>query len=413
MEYNLKNKILSGFTILFIFLFGTYYIPIDGRGGFGILHFVLMASAVFVFIAFEFKVTKALLCGIAYLMTQFAVAFYHPESLRWSTLFFSAALVSTYICFYNLIYAERIFSIDYFIKICKWMIMTYFVVCLLQQALIICGITYFPFLNLTYFVDRGIGCHSLSMEPSTFARSMLVFYYAYLKCNEYKRGEGKFTFKELIAPEHRLITLSFLWMMTTMGSGTAFVCLFALSLYFVRRTNWFYIVPTALTLYLFVLPLFHFEQMDRAIAVTSALTTMDQRAVEEADGSGASRISPILNSFKADFSDPDTWFGHGVDYARKNNFFITQKGTLFDDYGLIFYIIAMAFDLICGYRFLSLATLFMFMGVGGGAGTNIHYTWYLMIIMTFVRYYYENQDNPEIYEHTEDEKDNYAIEPTR
>lgn len=402
MGDSLKSKILSGFALIFIFLFGTYYIPIDGRGGFGILKLMLMICTAFVFIVFEFKVTKALLCGMAYLIAQFAVALYHPESLRWSTLFFSVGFVCTYVCFYNLIYVDRVFSIDHFIKICKWMIMTYLVVCLLQQALLICGIRYFPVLNMTYFVNRGIGCYSLSMEPSTFARFMLVFYYAYIKCNEYKRGEGKFTLFELFSREHRVITLSFLWMMITMGSGTAFICLFALALYFVTKTNWYYIVPSILALYLFVLPLFHFEQMDRAIAVTNAMTTMEQSDIEEADGSGASRISPILNSINADFSDPDTWFGHGIDYARKNNLVLTQKATLFDDYGLIFYVIAMAFNLICGYRFLSLATLFMLMGVGGGCGNNIHYTWYLMIIMTFVRYYYVNRDNPEIYDHAKD-----------
>lgn len=401
MEYNARVKILSRFALMFIFLFGTYYIPIDGRGGFGILKLVLMLSAAFVFIVFEFKVTKALLCGMAYLMAQFAVALYHPESLRWSTLFFSVGLVCTYICFYNLIYVERIFSINYFIKICRWMILTYFVICLLQQACLLCGIKYLPILNMTYFVDRGIGCYSLSMEPSTFARFMLVFYYAYIKCNEYIRGEGRFTVSELFSREHRLITISFLWMMITMGSGTAFVCLFALALYFVTRSNWFYIIPFVLILYLFILPLFHFEQMDRAMAVTNAMTTMEQQAVENADGSGASRISPILNSINADFSDPDTWFGHGVDYTRKNHLIRTQKATLFDDYGFIFYLISMAFCLICGYRFWSLATLFMLIGVGGGCGNNIHYVWYLMIIMTFVRYYYENRANPEIYDHAE------------
>ena len=412
MEYNLKNKILSGFATLFIFLFGIYYLPLE-KGGFSIFKLTLMIIAVIVLLTWSFKVSKAMVCGVAYLLCQFLSACFHPESWRWSTLLFSVGFVLTYICFYNLIYIERVLTIERFIKIIKWYILTYFAVCLLQQASIICGITYFPFLNLSYFVDRGIGCNSLSMEPSSFARSMLVSYYAYLKCNEYKRGLGIFTFKELLAPEHRLITLSFLWMMTTMGSGTAFVCLFLLSLYFVKRTNWFYIIPTALALYLFVLPLFHFGQMDRAIAFTNAMTTMDQKVVEEVDGSGASRIAPLFNSFKADFTDPDTWFGHGIDYVRNNNMVIEQTATLFDDYGFIFYLITLAFNFICAYRFLSLATLFLFIGVAGGAGGNIHYFWYLMIIMTFVRYYYENRNNPEICEHTEDEKDNYAIEPTR
>ena len=45
----------------------------------------------------------------------------------------------------------------------------------------------------------------------------------------------------------------------------------------------------------------------------------------------------------------------------------------------------------------------MFAGVGGGAGNNIQYLWALMMVMTCVKYFYENRYNPEIYEEDEDE----------
>ena len=40
----------------------------------------------------------------------------------------------------------------------------------------------------------------------------------------------------------------------------------------------------------------------------------------------------------------------------------------------------------------------MFAGVGGSFGHNIQYAWELAMVMTCVRYFYENRYNPEIYE---------------
>lgn len=381
---------LRTFATIFIVLFGIYYIPIDTRGGFGILKLLLMCSAVGV-LGFTLRPTNAMIFGTLYLIWQFLAASFHPETFRWSTLLFSAGLVYSYVCMYNLIYAERVFTIDYFLKIVRGMMMAYFVVCIIQQAFILVGIRYFPLINLCQVLNRGIGCNSLSMEPSTFARSMLVLYYAYVKCNEYKRDKGPFNVKELLSGEHRWVTLRFLWMMITMGSGTAFACLIGFSCYFIRKNNALVMIPVLLLAYA-GLNYLEFEQLNRATSVINAITTLDQAQVEAADGSGASRISPLLNSFAADFTKSETWFGHGVDYVKDNNLVLTQQATLFDDYGVIFYLLTLLFNFTCAYRFFSLATLFMFMGVGGGAGANIHYAWELMIIMTCIRYFYENRD---------------------
>lgn len=389
---SIQNRLMIYATV-FLILFSTYYIPIDTRGGFGPLKLGLMVASVFVLLAWGLQVTKAMAIGTIYLISQFTLASFYSETLRWSTLLFSVGLVYSYVSFYNLIYVRRVFTIDHFIRIVKWLIYAYFVVCIIQQVFLLLGVSYLPIINLVQVLNRGIGCNSLSMEPSTFARFMLVFYYAYVKCHEYRRGEGPFSVKELFSADHRWVTICFLWMMCTMGSGTAFVCLILFSFYFVRRDNWFYIIPLMLGIYFFILPLFDAEQLNRATSVTNAFTTFDQQQVEAADGSAASRISPLINSFNADFSKTETWFGYGIDYVRTHNLVLTQKATLFDDYGFVFYLIGLVFNFACAYRFFSLATLFMFAGVGGGAGTNIHYAWALMMFMTCVRYFYENRHN--------------------
>jgi hypothetical protein len=278
--------------------------------------------------------------------------------------------------------------------------MAYFIVCIIQQTLIVVGIKYLPAVNLILSLDRGIGCQSLAMEPSHFARFMLVFYYAYVKCQEYKRGEGPFTLSELFSGEHKWVTIRFLWMMLAMGSGTAFVCLILFALYFVRKDNWYYIIPILTVCYILIQNS-GIEALDRATNTIEATTTLDKKKIQETDGSAAARISPIINSINADFSKKETWLGFGIDYGKNRNSFVKQTGTLFDDYGFIFYIISLIFTFTCGYRFFSLATIFMFAGVGGSFGSNIQYAWELAMVMTCVRYFYENRYNPEIYEEEE------------
>lgn len=275
--------------------------------------------------------------------------------------------------------------------------MLYFVVCIIQQLFLLVGISYLPAINLWKILDRGIGCNSLTSEPSHFARFMLVFYYAYVKCQEYKRDEGPFTISELFSGEHKWVSIRFLWMMLTMGSGTAFVCLILFAFYFVRKHNWYYVIPMLIMSYALI-QASGVEHLDRATSTINAATSLDKEEINEADGSAAARISPIINSINADFSKKETWVGYGIDYSRNQDGFNKQTSTLFDDYGFIFYIISLIFTFTCAYKFWSLGCIFMFTGVGGGIGSNIQYLWELAMVITCVRYFYENRYNPEIYE---------------
>ena len=392
---------LTLFATILIIFYGIYYMPIDSFGMNAPIKMALIFSSITVLLLYTFKASKAFVWGLLYLLLQYSVASFHPESFRWSTYIYSILLVLTFICFYNLVWIEKVFTIDHFIKICKWFMMAYFIVCIMQQVLTLAGIGYLPYLNMMKVLDRGIGCQSLSMEPSTFGRFMLVFYYGYVKCQEYKRDEGPFTLSELFSGEHKWITIRFLWMMLTMGSGTAFFCLILFALYFVRKHNWYYIVPTLIGCYMFIQDS-GIEALDRATNTIEATATLDKETVQETDGSAAARISPIINSINADFSKSETWLGYGIDYGKNRNDFARQTGTLFDDYGLIFYIFSITFAFTCAYNFWSLGCIFMFAGVGGGAGGNIQYAWALMMVMTCVKYFYKNRYNPEIYEEEED-----------
>lgn len=392
---------LTLFATILIIFYGIYYMPIDSFAMNAPIKMALMLSSIFVLLFYTFKASKALIWGIIYLVFQYTVASFHPETFRWSTYIYSILLVVTFVCFYNLVWIEKVFTIDHFIKICKWFMMAYFVVCIIQQAALLIGISYMPLLNMMQNLGRGLGCQSLSMEPSTFGRFMLVFYYAYIKCQEYKRDEGPFTLRELFSGEHKWVTIRFLWMMFTMGSGTAFLCLILFALYFVRRHNWYYIIPSLILCYA-LLQNSGIEALDRTTKTIEATATLDKETVQETDGSAAARISPILNSLQADFTKKETWLGHGIDYGKNHNSFARQTGTLFEDYGLLFYILSLLFAFSCAYNFWSIGCIFMFAGVGGGLGSNIQYLWELAMVMSCVKYFYKNRYNPEIYEEDDD-----------
>lgn len=402
---------LTLYATILIILYGIYYVPIDTFGMNAPIKMALMLSSIIVLLFYSFKASKALIWGIIYLVFQYTVASFHPESFRWSTYIYSILLVTTFVSFYNLVWIEKVFTIDHFIKICKWFMMAYFVVCIIQQVALIVGIRYLPIINLCTILNRGLGCQSLAVEPSHFARIMLTFYYAYVKCCEYKRDEGPFSLRELFSGEYKWVTIRFLWMMLTMGSGTAFICLILFALYFVRQHNWYYIIPSLIVCYT-LLQNSGIEALDRATNTIEATATLDKETVQKTDGSAAARIAPLLNSFQADFTKKETWLGYGIDYGKNNDTFIKQNGTVFDDYGLLFYILSLMYTFSCSYKFLSITTVFMFAGVIGRAGTNIQYAWELMMVLTCVRYFYENRYNPEIYEEDEENDEDVYISAT-
>ncbi len=405
MQSKTAYREITKYATVFLILYCIYYIPIDTRETLGPVKLTLLGLNVFVLLFYTFKISKALIIGCIYLIYQFISASFHPETWRWSTLLYSVGLVSTYICFYNLVVIEKVFTINHFIRICKWVMGAYFVVCIIQQFFLLIGINYFPLINLCQVFNRGIGCNSLCQEPSTFGRFMLVFYYAYLKCCEYKRGEGPFTLNELFCGEHKWVTIRFLWMMLTMGSGTAFVCLILFSLYFVRRHNWYYVIPILAICYTLIQES-GIEALDRATNSIEATSSLDAQTVRETDNSASARITPMLNAFKADFTQFDTWFGKGIDAGHS----MKDNKTLFDDYGFVFYIIKLLFNFICAYNVLSLSTIFMLCGIGGGSGGNIQYAWALMMVMTCVKYFHENRYNPEIYEEEYDDEEEELCE---
>ena len=132
------------------------------------------------------------------------------------------------------------------------------------------------------------------------------------------------------------------------------------------------------------------KQMDRAVALAEAASTGSAEEAMAADGSGATRIIPVMNVFtKTDVTQLETWIGKKS--MEKDKYWWTRTDTkIYDQYGLLAFLISIIFVYACVINhFFSLETL-LFLGLLGLSITNIYYLWGCFMIMTGVRYFQNN-----------------------
>lgn len=388
MEPIYKYLTLRNFAAFVLVLFCIRYIPLESRASISFIKTGVSAICCIVFITKTPYATKALIISIIYFLSILFSAIFHMETFRASTLLYLCSFLITFITMYNLVYVKKIFSLEFFIKLIKNLIFAYAIVLFIQQAFLIVGIKFFPPINLCQILNRGIGANSLSGEPSTAARIMGVLLYAYMECVSF-RENSTFRFKQLFEQEHKWVTIGFLWSMLTMGSGTAFIVLGVLSLYFINWRNALIVIPLLGGL-IYIGSLMGIEQFDRAYNTTQATLSMDKEAVVETDGSAYMRIAPMLNTIKnLDLSKKEHWFGYGVDkgLANKNERMIGE----ITDYGFLAYILGLVLVFSCSIRFLSIPTIMFFIGIGGGTG-NIAYFWGILIVFMCVRYFHNDHN---------------------
>lgn len=371
-------------AILFVML--TQFVFIEGYGV-SPVKVGLMALMPLVFIFKVPYVSKALILGIVYLLAIIFSGLFHPESFRFSTIGYLGMFVITFITLYNLVHSGA-FTLSFFIKFLKWLILAYAICLICQQLFILIGIRFMPLVNLDNQFFLAIDkLPSLTLEPSHTARILGVLMYAYMHCYGFQQG-SPFRFRQFFEYDHKWVTYGFLWTMLTIGSGTAFIVLGVLSLYFINWRNALIIVPLLAGLVTIGSSMGN-KQLNRAYNVTKATLTLDKETVIETDNSAAYRIGPILNTINnLDLSKKEHWFGYGIDSgnANKSERMIAE----ITDYGFLAYLCGLLLVFSCSIRFWSLPTIMYFIGIGGGTG-NIAYQWGILIVFMCVRYFYEKQ----------------------
>lgn len=378
------------------------YIPLETRAGVSPLKVALMAIMPFVLMT-HFQPNKAFWLGVLYLAWIFFVAAgLYPATFRASTVLYTGMFVITFVVVYTAVWDYEVFSLEEFRTFMIRFFYILVVVLLIQQFFILIGIKYFPLINLTQVLNRGIGANSLTFEPSTLGRLLAVMYYAILKLTEYQEGE-KVSLKQAFEGDLKWISIAYAWCVLTMGSGTAFLAAGITSLYFMRGWGFLSAIPIFVTIF-FILESSGNESFERVQAAAEATMTGDADIVRQTDGSASTRIAPILNTLNADFTSTDFWIGKGTDSTNWWDFAM-GRGYMghINDYGFISYIIELMIVFGCCIRFKSLATVYFFLGTGGGIG-NIPYGWGILMIFCCLRYFYYNRY---ICEENEDEEYEY------
>lgn len=381
-----------GIATIYLVTMCTQFVAIEGYGVSN-LKVALMGLAPLLFVFKTPYLTKATVwCSLYMAVVMFCA--YQQDYVRFSTLGYLGMFLITYIVFYNLLYKKQAFSLLYFIRLLRFMILAYIFCLLAQQSLTFMGFVNFPLINLVgqdwLFTNKY---PIWNLEPSHAGRVLGVLYYAYLRCCEIVEEE-KLSLKRVFEPFHRWVTIGYLYTMTTMGSGTAFIVLIIQAMYFVQAKRLWYVMPVFMGLY-FTLPLMNIKQLDRVVNVINATLTLEAGEVERVDDSAASRVVPLLNTLNMDLNEKESWFGNGT-YSKEDSVRIYQQkqgkmGNI-DQYGLIGFFLSWVLVLVCCFKYNSLSMLMFLAGVGGGIG-NIAYGWGCLMLFTVVRYFewrYEN-----------------------
>lgn len=395
--FYIANIYLVVFNVHSFFLEPSHISPIKvGLAAMSPIFFVLCGRVI----------SKAFVWGILYWLACLFPALL-LGNLRFSTIGYLGLFIASFIIFYTALY-QGAYTLAAFLKVIRGLIVAYAICLLLQQVFWIIGIHHFPPINLiggTWMKLEKLP--SLSMEPSHTAVILSFAYLCYLRCLELK-NERKPGIKQLFAGEEKWINIGFIWVMTTMGSGTAFLGLGVLSLYFINRKNLFYTLPFVVLLFV-IAQNSEIKQLSRTTKIVKATMTGNSSKIAETDISGATRIVPLLNTFRMDFKQMNTWIGHGT-LAKKNRFTNAWKNLgAHDDfvlgvvyqYGWIAFLIAIGLMFqCCIYRLLSLETL-LWLTLGMATLSNVYTCWGTVMMMAGVRYFQEQKKNESLNNHSE------------
>ena len=350
---------------------------------------IFMAFTPFIILFRTQYISKATIYATLYLVVTVCFLLLKPN-FRSSTIYYSTLFFFTFNLYYNLVFHENTYTIDDFIKILKGLIYAYTICLALQQLCIIIGIRYMPLINLMGMDYYGIfRLNTLAIEPSHAARLLTVFFYGLLKLWQYKNDGIPLKISKLWT-EHKWTIIAFLYTMICIGSGTAFVGLAILSLYFLKREYIIAVLIGATTFYMAV-PYIDYEPLTRAIEIFNATLTGDTEIITKTDNSAAARVNIIVDTFThLDITDSSVWFGSGTDSVAKDGRHIVSAIT---DYGLFSYITKLIFFFSCCFTSIfSLETLMFILLFGMNIG-NIAYGFAALMVFATIKYFKNNHQN--------------------
>ena len=323
------------------------------------------------------------LLSLCLMMIIFPLLF-HPETLRWSTVLYSCLFCAFFMVFVRVLYHSR-FSVVDFMSILKWLLYAYCVVLLIQQFCVLVGL---PIFNVSsYNPLEPWKLNSLMSEPSRSARVIPILMYMFISLKMKFFGENTLieSFKK-----NKWVWISFFWPTLTMGSATALIFMLIV---FAKFINIRKLLPTLLCVIVLVLAFVLFSEnksVDRVRRVVSAVITLDEDSIIQADHSASFRIVPTIQGAKqVGISTNNDWFGYGIDADQDmiEPLPSVAKGGagafyLWINFGLIVAFTFWIFTFrICYLKSDQVSILIWFLGIFIYGGLNMQIIWLVLILM--------------------------------
>lgn len=378
-----SSRNIASFTLIFM---SVQFLFVEGWA-ISIPKVAFMAITPILILAKTPYISKAVILGALFWVVTVGMSIVQfGLTSRMSTFYYSALFLLTFILYYNLVYINKVFGIEQFIGLIKIVIYAYAIVLILQQLFYFIGIRYMPLINLMnqpyYNLFR---LNSLAIEPSHAGRLLAVYFYAFLKLIEYK--EGSTPSIKMLWKDYRILIITFLYTMVGIGSGTAFIALAILLLYFLKRQYVLLVICIAIAIYLLI-PIINFESLDRAVNIFHATMSGDVEIVTKTDNSAATRVNIILNTINnLDLTKSETWFGRGIDSnVNVENAVVSA----INDYGLISYIFKLILFFSCCFNSLFSLEIIMFILLFSFNIGNIAYGWATLMIFSTIKYFKYN-----------------------
>lgn len=382
----------SSFTTLMLIIMSIQIVPIEGYA-LSPIKIGLMILALLVFLFRVPYITKALWFSFIYWLVCYFTALFHGD-LRFSTLGYLGMFLISFLVFYNFIHIGT-FTFVQFKKILKFLLISYCITLLLQQICIIIGIYNIPILNLVglnYYEWNRLPV--LSCEPSHTATIISAVMLGYIRCLEIEQ-HSKVGLKLLFNRDNRLVTISYFWLIFTIGSGTGWIAFGIMCLYFVRPKTFIYTIPI-IAVFLGGIKYFGNKQFERVIVATEATFSGNIKNISQADGSASARIIPLVNTLiYTDLTKKESWIGGGtlskdgsLNYWKNLN----RKIPVVEQYGLLGLVASLFLIYTCSIRYLfSLETLYFIILLQMSI-INAYVVWSMIFIFTAINYFQEQDE---------------------
>ena len=382
-------------TLLLLIVMSTQFVAIEGF----VTSPVKVSVMIFCFFFFFWKVpfiSKAVWCSIFYWRICLCIALLH-RYFRFSTIAYLGMFLMAYIVYYHLIYLDT-FSLRQFKKILSYIIYTFCIVLILQQISILIGFRHFSIINLVDFTENAYYKWNrlpiLTCEPSHSAKIITTIMFGYIRCLEVEKG-NKISIAELFNKKSKWVSICFLWMILMMGSGTGWIGLGILSLYFIHWRTFLYAIPILIGIF-FTLQYSGNEQFERAIKTINATMTGNIKTINQEDGSAGTRVIPILNTLTIDLTNTNSWIGNGTiskQDSEKSWLNLNRKIPIVDQYGLIGLIFSLILIYTCAIRRIWSIETILFMVLSLATLGNEYHIWSQMYVFTAIRYFQAKKEN--------------------